>query len=1326
MGNETSSERGADEKDPAVDFDLDEYLEQHDKVEDVDSTQDGNDPSGVRQLLLSISSAAKRKHFERQTAFLEQVLQITRAEVQKEAPVSIGLYPVELAAALNDSVCTAQENILVIIANLALYLSPLALNSSFGYLRAHTEQVTIFKNKSVIAKGDEYSLEGDVHAGNAHFRILSATASDSIGNNLSYLLLETNPMLVRYAVLILSVLFLHPENRKLSHEPRGLVFSLQSDDVLTKYFAISALGNLCLVCNEVLGEITSFTSSARQLLFDGLREIVLIIANPATPVFVLEACFRALVMMAGTNDYRSKIAQELVKITWRVGRTAKRPTRRNRSSSLYTQSETGEPSYKFLHVLFYGLRLPHFLLDSQEEYAFEHIAKACKESDLLYEICCILMVELSACPQNEELFDELFCLHTTSSTRESECLTYHEVLFIVFDEQKEKYRPSSVSLSMSVLNICRETEKWNIYADSYDVGALVVPFEKMFSRQRENGFDYHWASFSTSTESWSSRSQLLCFDLLEHGRSGVFSWPIAPHMRIQDRGFDEHWISFFHVIICTGLENLLARNCGEMLPTAMVQLTALCLNSCFDSGIFIRMLKIVTDLALRSDMMANELCRRGVVETLVQVLWVLLEDQGLMVLSIEVYNKNDYDRAPLFKPVETRQSEPNKTSRHGDITDIHWITLENILLVEDSFMFRLRHLMRSIGPGLLIPILKCVSTFSIYDSLRPAMRDEYRLMILSRKMLLMLENEAVQISKNDGHIPQIPVGQMVFLKTQLAILIGNLAPVNHVLTPQAWLDGPVWDPITLLIQASLADNDDSSTMDSHGDLFCEVDCYQRYKSSCALEVLTRSFGSKLVFVYFTELLTLVGSLLGQNSKGVDMVRTMETYMGLRILSNLTSVPNGIQLWLKFESRRRMCVDSAGHYLPVFGRTFRIHALSKRVSSSPQIENDTEQLLCYHSLKFTQSAIEQKLKVLKAGPFAHFAEQQRGLQRKSQPCCKPVGTEYWGVNFAGDDFIVLHEKGIPLGKEWTVSVWFLVNVADDTNDFNHDCYTLIQSSDGDAQIAILRRALVGAGLDQSGEYPTREEFIYELGAFCAATKTWYGTGFDLYKLVPGWHHLLVVGQNGKTVFHIDGDKSMAAASIDYQCTSNILVLGNSIQKDQPWGTLADFRLFDIAMSRNSEDWDLFLDGRTWGLHALPPATEFSLSKLNRNKELTRKRKIAPTHVWKKVKDIPWIHRPPDFVRAAVARFEDSVLVHRLFEILSSDIDDTECRILAALVMGDIALCAQLRNLVIAADTQSFFTSQLSKSVTPDEGTDSPKQKSQEDLRFALSRLLYHVS
>ena len=142
-----------------------------------------------------------------------------------------------------------------------------------------------------------------------------------------------------------------------------------------------------------------------------------------------------------------------------------------------------------------------------------------------------------------------------------------------------------------------------------------------------------------------------------------------------------------------------------------------------------------------------------------------------------------------------------------------------------------------------------------------------------------------------------------------------------------------------------------------------------------------------------------------------------------------------------------------------------------------------------------------------------------------------------LSFSGNAMVSLPGP-LPLAEAWTITAWFQSPLPR-----TGQWHTLTRGTN-DHQILV--------GPDQ-----------VSLGSFDNAAGTgFHDSLFRLDTLAAGWHHLAAVGSGGNTVFHVDGRR---VGAIAWQSTSDVAVIGNFQGGAQAFGTVADVRVYNSALS-----------------------------------------------------------------------------------------------------------------------------------------------------------------
>jgi hypothetical protein len=85
----------------------------------------------------------------------------------------------------------------------------------------------------------------------------------------------------------------------------------------------------------------------------------------------------------------------------------------------------------------------------------------------------------------------------------------------------------------------------------------------------------------------------------------------------------------------------------------------------------------------------------------------------------------------------------------------------------------------------------------------------------------------------------------------------------------------------------------------------------------------------------------------------------------------------------------------------------------------------------------------------------------------------------------------------------------------------------------------------------------------LGAYDNGGRNFVPTTFRMSSLADGWHRLTITGNEGQTLFFVDGEQ---VGSISFTATESIYWVGNTgADQSQQWGDLAGFMLFDEVLT-----------------------------------------------------------------------------------------------------------------------------------------------------------------
>lgn len=165
-----------------------------------------------------------------------------------------------------------------------------------------------------------------------------------------------------------------------------------------------------------------------------------------------------------------------------------------------------------------------------------------------------------------------------------------------------------------------------------------------------------------------------------------------------------------------------------------------------------------------------------------------------------------------------------------------------------------------------------------------------------------------------------------------------------------------------------------------------------------------------------------------------------------------------------------------------------------------------------------------------------------------------------------------ENPITLGDEWTISAWTFIKDGsplrtgfEQPEDYREGEHALVGSIHDDQQIFYSedRGSFIGCFFTSEEEDMIAMSDRYYTGFFPSFA------GFD--RLADGWHHLAAVASSsphnafGWTTYYLDGQ---ASGTISYNLKTPVAYIGNvseSCDLTQPWGLIADFRVFARALS-----------------------------------------------------------------------------------------------------------------------------------------------------------------
>jgi hypothetical protein len=203
-----------------------------------------------------------------------------------------------------------------------------------------------------------------------------------------------------------------------------------------------------------------------------------------------------------------------------------------------------------------------------------------------------------------------------------------------------------------------------------------------------------------------------------------------------------------------------------------------------------------------------------------------------------------------------------------------------------------------------------------------------------------------------------------------------------------------------------------------------------------------------------------------------------------------------------------------------------------------------------------------------------------------------------LNFSNGNSLITVNPALYLPEDWSIEAWF-VHPLPAAGEWN----TLIRGKDTDHLIKVRNRSQLGIYLNQD---PLGQGF--------------YDSGFNMNSLSEGWHHVAAVGRGDTTLFYIDGkkvgdlkakackdaaealtkDPKDAAAKQRLEALkgavlksrSNVYAIGNYQGGGQPFGKVAEVRIWGVALSDEeiAVNSTLTLSGNEPGLIAYYPMDE----------------------------------------------------------------------------------------------------------------------------------------
>jgi len=198
---------------------------------------------------------------------------------------------------------------------------------------------------------------------------------------------------------------------------------------------------------------------------------------------------------------------------------------------------------------------------------------------------------------------------------------------------------------------------------------------------------------------------------------------------------------------------------------------------------------------------------------------------------------------------------------------------------------------------------------------------------------------------------------------------------------------------------------------------------------------------------------------------------------------------------------------------------------------------------------------------------------------------PTG-EIDALEFSEVGAVVRLDRSVDLGLEWTICTWTLFrdgqpyrNGFAQPEGWIEGEHALVCSSGDNSQVFYSegRGNWLGCFCEDTKEEGYEENLHHGPGAF-------FSSQYSFQNISDGWHHVAAVGSkwrlgmdwnakaengNGSTRYYVDGTLTGA---IPFNLTTEIQFIGNVAgydfeeeERTQPWGKVADFRMFRRALS-----------------------------------------------------------------------------------------------------------------------------------------------------------------
>ena len=140
-----------------------------------------------------------------------------------------------------------------------------------------------------------------------------------------------------------------------------------------------------------------------------------------------------------------------------------------------------------------------------------------------------------------------------------------------------------------------------------------------------------------------------------------------------------------------------------------------------------------------------------------------------------------------------------------------------------------------------------------------------------------------------------------------------------------------------------------------------------------------------------------------------------------------------------------------------------------------------------------------------------------------------------LNFEDRLSVLQLNTALAIGDTWSLETWFAYPFRTSVA-----WHVLVTSQDGSQQIAVQDGHLLGLRVDS----------------------VFYGCGYDLTNIVPGWHHMAVVSHEGHCLFYVDGQP---VGQAEGAFNKDIAAFGMVAREIRPFSRLAEIRVWQVALS-----------------------------------------------------------------------------------------------------------------------------------------------------------------